>query len=120
MKKISLILILMTGLMTGLSAQSKKAVTVKIQTPTVQCEECKKRIEDYMKAEDGVAKIVVDYKRKVATVTYLPDRTNIENVKTGIANAGYDADDVKANEDSYKKLPTCCKKTEDGGGHARQ
>ena len=42
--------------------------------------------------------------------------TNIENVKTAIANAGYDADDVKADEGAYKKLPKCCKKPEDGGG----
>jgi hypothetical protein len=48
-------------------------------------------------------------------VTYFTDRTNLENIKTAIANAGYDADDVTANEDSYKRLPTKCKKTEDGG-----
>jgi hypothetical protein len=59
---------------------------------------------------------VVDYKRKTTKVTYLTERTNIENIKTAIANVGYDADDVTANEESYKKLPTCCKKTEDGGG----
>ena len=98
------------------SAQQKKPVTVKIATPTVQCESCKKRIEDYMKHEDGITKVNVDYKRKTTTVTYLADRTNMENVKTGIANAGYDADDVKANEDSYKALPSCCKKPADQQG----
>jgi mercuric ion binding protein len=48
-------------------------------------------------------------------VTYLADRTNPENIKTAIANAGYDADDVKANDDSYKMLPKTCKRPEDGG-----
>jgi periplasmic mercuric ion binding protein len=88
-----------------------------IKTPTVQCEECKKRIESYLSREEGVQKVVVDYKKKTTKVTYVTDRTNIENVKTAIANAGYDADDVAAEPAAYKKLPTCCKKTEDGGGH---
>jgi hypothetical protein len=60
--------------------------------------------------------MVVDVKKKEATVKYYTDRTNIENIKTGIANAGYDADDVTANPDSYNDLPKCCKKPEDGGG----
>ena len=38
------------------------------------------------------------------------------NIIAAIANAGFDADDVTANPDTYKKLPICCKKVEDGGG----
>lgn len=94
--------------------------TATIKVPTVQCGECKDRIEKYISREDGVQKIVVDYKRKTAKVTYLWDRTNIENIKTAIANVGYDADDVTANGDSYNKLPSCCKKPEDGGGHDKK
>lgn len=97
-------------------AQVKKPIeSVKISVPNAQCEECKTRIEEYMKREEGVAKIVVDYRRKIATVTYSTERTNVENIKTAIANIGYDADDVKADEEAYKRLPKQCKKTEDGG-----
>ena len=42
--------------------------------------------------------------------------SNPENIKALIANVGYDADDVTAEPDAYKRLPTCCKKPEDGGG----
>lgn len=104
----------------GFSQVKKSAQTVTIKTPTVQCESCKKKIEGYMLRETGVQKVNVDYKRKVTKVTFVTDRTNVENIKTAIANAGYDADDVTANEDSYKKLPSCCKKTEDGGGPKKQ
>jgi len=98
-------------------SQVKKAVqTVTIKTPTVQCGMCKKTIEEYMIRETGVQKVAVDYKKKLTKVTFVTDRTNIENIKTGIANTGYDADDVTANEQSYKELPKCCKKPEDGGG----
>lgn len=113
MKKIIFLIAVVCGISWSANAQGRKPVTVKISTPTVQCDQCKKNIENYMKREEGIAKVVVDYRRKTTTVTYLPNRTNVENVKTGIANAGYDADDVKANEDSYKALPTCCKKPED-------
>ena len=92
------------------TAQQKKPVTVKINTPTVQCEMCKKRIEDYLKNEEGILKSTVDVKYKRTTVVFLTDRTNIENIKTAIANTGYDADDVKASEEAYKELPKCCKK----------
>lgn len=94
-------------------AQQQKPITIKINTPTVQCEKCKKRIEDYMKVEEGVLKTVVDFKQKKTTVTYLIDRTNLENIKTAIANCGYDAEDIKAAQDVYIKLPTCCKKPSD-------
>lgn len=98
-------------------SQVKKAVqTVTIKTPTVQCDMCKKRVEEYIIRETGVQKVNVDYKRKQTKVTFVTDRTNIENIKTAIANAGYDADDVTANEETYKELPKCCKKPADGGG----
>ncbi len=117
MKKLFLLAVAITGILTTGFGQVKKGVqTVTIKTPTVQCESCKKRIEEFMKREDGVQKVNVDYKKKVTKVTFVAERTNIENVKTAIANAGYDADDVTADAEAYKKLPKCCKKTEDGGG----
>ena len=116
MKKLQFILFFLITF-TGVSmAQQKNQLTVTIKTPTVQCEQCKNRIEKYLSHEEGIQKINVDYRKKTATVTYLTDRTNVENIKTLIANVGYDADDVTAEPDSYKRLPTCCKKPEDGGG----
>jgi periplasmic mercuric ion binding protein len=121
MKKIMLLLAFSAGTVTVTYAQPQKsAVTVIIKTPTVQCESCKQRIENYLAREEGVYKAVVDYRRKTAKVSFYTERTNIETVKAAIANAGYDADDVAANPDSYKKLPLCCKKPEDGGGPAKK
>jgi mercuric ion binding protein len=91
--------------------------TVTISVPTVQCEQCKDKIERYLTREDGVLTVKVDYKKKTCKVSYLWDRTTTENIKTAIANVGYDAGDVTADPEAYKKLPTCCKKPEDGGGH---
>src|SRR5664279_3535306 len=94
--------------------------TVTISVPTVQCEECKDRIEKYLTREDGITMVKVDYKKKTCKVTYYWDRNTVENVKTAIANIGYDAGDVPADVEAYKKLPTCCKKPEDGGGHPKK
>jgi copper chaperone CopZ len=116
MKKIQILLALLFGLTTASMAQTKPQLTAVIKTPTVQCEECKNRIEKYMSHEEGIVKCTVDYKKKTTTVTYMTDRTNVENIKADIANVGYDADDVTAEPDAYKRLPTCCKKPEDGGG----
>jgi mercuric ion binding protein len=121
MKKILLLSVLLSSLAIGGLAQQpvrKGALeTATINVPTVQCEECKDRIEKYLTREDGVTAVKVDYKKKTCKVTYYWDRTTIENIKTAIANTGYDAGDVTADAEAYKKLPTCCKKPEDGGGH---
>lgn len=104
--------------MAGIS-QTKAVLTAKIKTPNALCELCKDRIETYLKRYDGVVYVNVNYHKGETTVKYLTDRTNIEEIKTAIANAGYDADDVSANADAYKRLPISCKKWEDGGGHPR-
>jgi copper chaperone CopZ len=93
--------------------------TATISVPTVQCEQCKSRIERYISREDGIQTVKVDYKNHTCKVTYIWDRTTIENIKTAIANIGYDAGDVAADPEAYKKLPTCCKKPEDGGGRQK-
>jgi copper chaperone CopZ len=114
------------------TAQTKPLESVKISTPSVQCEMCKKRIEQYLKRIDGVTYVNVAVRKKETAVKYLTDRTNIEMIKTSIANAGYDVAkpktdpaaapqiEIAANPDSYQSLPKCCKKPEDGGGMPKQ
>ena len=113
MKHLRLTLVFLIGSLSFCSAQAVKKgiITASIQTPHAQCEACKQRIESFMAREEGVIKTVVDFKRKLTKVTYYTQRTNIENIKTAIANVGFDADDVTANPDFYEKLPPCCKKT---------
>ena len=132
MKKLLFFLLAFGGLAAGAQAQTKSLQTAKISTPSVQCDMCKNRIEQYLKRIDGVTFVNVVPKKKEVTVKYLTDRTNIEMIKTSIANAGYDVAktatdktqpaeiEIAANPDSYKLLPKCCKKPEDGGGLPKQ
>jgi len=112
MKQFLMILVLATA--TAAQAQMPKIKKAEIKTPGTYCEACKATIEkiapQYL---DGLVKINVLFKQKKTLVQWYPDRTNLEEIKTAIANAGFDADDVTANPDSYKKLEDCCKKPED-------
>lgn len=112
MKHLQLSIIALLGFVLTSFAQQKTSDKAIIKTPDAQCELCKQRIEGYVGREYGVTSVVVDIKKKTTTVTWITDRTNIENIKAAIANAGFDADEVTAEETSYKRLPKCCKKTE--------
>jgi periplasmic mercuric ion binding protein len=89
-------------------AQKKPIQKAVIQTPGVQDEVCKTRIENFLVHEYGVSTVKADWRKHTVTVQWYTDRTNIENIKTALANMGYDADDVTANPDAYKKLPAAC------------
>ena len=119
MKQLIVTLIAVACFSTVSFSQTKALQTAKIKTPNALCAECKKRIETYLNRYDGIISYNVNFRRGETTVKYLSDRINIEEIKTALANAGYDADDVTANEESYKRLPKTCKKFEDGGGHPK-
>lgn len=115
MKQLLFSAIAIVGLSIVGLAQTKALQTAKIKTPTVGCEDCKKRIETYLDRYDGITYANVNYRKKETTVKYFTDRIEIEQIKAAIANAGYDADEVPAAEEAYKRLPKSCKKPEDGG-----
>ncbi len=106
-------LILTVSLFLGfvLIGKAQQATTQKavIQTPGVHCDYCKRRIENYLTRQEGVTGALVDLKNKTTTVNWIKDRTNVEEVKTHIANTGYDADDVEADEATYNHLPKPCR-----------
>jgi periplasmic mercuric ion binding protein len=102
-------------------AQSKRPEWVTIKTPNVRCWECKVRLENYMSREigntqSGIIKMQINMLSGTTRVQYLPDRVNLSYIRTAFNNAGFDADEELATEDSYKKLPPSCKRNEEGGG----
>lgn len=107
-RKISAMILAMMFIGMGM-AFAGKTEEVKIKTSAV-CEMCKKKIEKALMYEAGMKKATVDVKTKECTVIYNPKKTSPEKIRLAISQAGYDADDVKANEKSYAKLDNCCKK----------
>ena len=102
-------------LSTSAFSQVKPTRVDTIKTPNALCEPCKIKIENYLKQFDGVLEINVIIKKGITKVKYITDRVNIEEIKTAIANCGFDASEIPASPDFYKMLPPCCKKPEDGG-----
>jgi len=94
---------------TPVFAQQKAVQKAVIQTPGVRDELCKTKIDNFLVHEYGVSSVKADFRRHTVTVAWYTDRTNIENIKTALANMGYDADDIKANPESYNKLPPQCR-----------
>ncbi len=102
-------------------AQQRKPEWATIKTPNLRCWTCKQRLEDYMareigQTESGIIKMQINMLSGTTRVQYWPDRVNVNYIQTAFANAGFDADEIKAEENTYKKLPPACKRIEDGGG----
>ena len=86
-------------------AQVKPVVNTVIKIPQALCSNCKSRLEFQLKRLDGVAEFLVNYRKGEAKVKFITDRIDIEQIKTAVSNCGYDADNVIANPDAYKRLP---------------
>lgn len=108
MKHILLTIISLATFTTASVAQKKAVQKAVIQTPGVQDEACKTRIDNFLVHEYGVSSVKADWRKHTVTVQWYTDRTNIENIKTALANMGYDADDVTADPGAYKRLPVMC------------
>ena len=109
-----------------LNAQSQvmqqKAVWATISVPQMKCWACKERLDNYLLKEKGpegdagILKWTINMNAATIRIQYVPDRINLDYIRTAINNAGFDADSSKAEPDSYKMLPPICKRKEDGGG----
>ena len=109
MRSITLVFIAILGFVSSALAQIKVSDKAVIKTPYVQCEKCQEKVEFFIGHEAGVTSVRVDIKKHTTTVTWLTDRTTLENIKTAIANLGFDADDIEAEEFAFKHLPKECK-----------
>ena len=117
MKK-SLIILAISLIINGLAFSQKQETQptiaeVKIKTTAI-CTQCKQRIERDLAFEKGVVSSNLDVKTKIVTVIYKSKKTDVEKIKTAISKIGYGADDIKADEKAYNKLPECCQKEVEG------
>ena len=115
MKKI-LVVLLVSVITVYSQAQvmQAKAQWATITVPQLKCWECKDRLEKYLFKEKGpnddagIIRWTISMPQANIRIQFLPDRISLDYIRTVIANAGFDADTVKATEDSYKILPPAC------------
>ena len=72
------------------------------------CGMCEKRIESAASKVKGVKTADWDEDKGIMILTYDPSQTTPEHVQKAIAAAGYDTEMVKAEDNTYSKLPGCC------------
>ena len=117
MKKMLTLLIMMTAFAGASSAVAAKTDTIVIKTKIYcdhckDCESCGTRLEEALMYTKGVKHMEINEEEMTITVVYKPKKVTPDEIRKVIAKAGYDADDVKADPEGYKKLDGCCKKKE--------
>lgn len=99
-----------------------------VKTETVEfkvygnCGMCKTRIEKSLKV-DGVESAIWDKDTKMVKVVFNSDKISVDNIHQLVAEVGHDTEMVKAKDENYDKLHSCCKyereetKTQDKENH---
>ena len=93
----------LTFLASAVFAQTK---TEKINV-SGNCGMCKKTIEKSLKVP-GVNTADWNVKSKVLTVNYDASKISNDQIQQKIAAVGYDTEKVKAKDEAYEKLHSCC------------
>lgn len=92
LRRTFLTLLLSLGIALGLgtpASYAAEAQTVILDVPGMTCRFCPITIRKALQKVPGVIEAKADYESKTATVTYDPDKTNIEALTAATANAGY-------------------------------
>lgn len=108
MKKKLLLLLGIVAMITlsySVQAENKKA-NFKVSG---NCGMCEKTIEKAAKSVDGVNMADWDKKTKVIKVSFDTEKTSLDAIHKAIAKVGYDTEKVKAKDEAYNKLHSCCK-----------
>jgi len=91
------------------TAEQSTIQTASIKVESAVCGTCGDTITEALKGIEGVQEASVDIEKKVATVQFLTAKTDLSKLERAVAEAGYDANDIKRNSEAYEKLDSCCK-----------
>lgn len=90
---------------TAATAQAKTTETFKVYG---NCGMCKKTIEAAALDTKGVKSATWDMDEDMITVVFDPAKTDVDKIKSAIAESGYDTDTHRAPDKAYYKLHGCC------------
>lgn len=121
MKKLFAVSFFLLGMQLASQAQQVKPEWVTIKSNNLRCWECRDALDKYLLKEKGLTESgIVQWKINLLQgeirIQYLPNYINPDGLRTTLNNAGFDADQEKAEPEAYKKIPPSCKRAEDGGG----
>lgn len=72
------------------------------------CGLCKKTIEKSLKGVEGIESASWDKTSKILSVSFDDSKITMKKIEQKVAAAGYDTQNVKANDAAYDNLAKCC------------
>jgi copper chaperone CopZ len=103
------LVLLFTCLSFAVFAQKATEETITIKS-VIACQTCVDRIQkDLPYLAKGIKTVKADAKTNEIVVTYKTDKTTPDAIRKAITTIGYDADNMKADEAAFKKLPEHCR-----------
>ncbi|MDP4091891.1 MAG: heavy metal-associated domain-containing protein [Bacillota bacterium] len=64
--------------------------TTVFNVPSISCSVCSNKIQDKIKAMNGIGKVEVDLKTQNVTVDYDPDTVNATDIRKRVSGMGYE------------------------------
>lgn len=93
----------------SIQAQDKKNKNAKYDVEVNgNCEQCKKRIEKAAFSVSGVKSAEWHMDDNTLHLIINEEKCSLLDVKKAIAKVGHDTDEVKATDEDYAKLHSCC------------
>ncbi|MBK7343189.1 MAG: heavy-metal-associated domain-containing protein [Saprospiraceae bacterium] len=92
----------------GQSTGARKKSLKLPPSPSMDIAMCKDRIERATRSVKGVVMANWNAETLQLTLKYLPERTTLTEIKKAIAAVGHDTDEVRASDEVYQNLHTCC------------
>jgi copper chaperone CopZ len=109
MRRNIVLVLLIAFITTTMNAQEKKSKNVKYTTQVNgNCEQCQKRIQKAAFSVSGVKSATWNVETHQLDVIINEEKCSLLDVKKAIAKAGHDTDEVKATDEDYNNLHTCC------------
>ena len=96
----------------ALFAMNVLADNVKFKVINMHCENCAKRVEKALKANEAVSEVKVDLESKTVCVSYDAAKTDVETIQKALADAKFQAEVAKQCDKAEG-----CKHEGEAGGH---
>ncbi len=87
----------------------KDAIHFEVKLSVIKSDECEEIIESALKKDPGVMGYHIDILNRVIHMYINKAKTSKSEVEKLISDAGFDANDTKANPDAVSKLPADCR-----------
>lgn len=114
----SLFVLFSAGLMQAETNESANLTSAEIISETGEkttfkvygnCGMCESRVEKAANNVEGVTSAKWDKESEMLSIEYNSEKVDVEDVHKAVAEAGHDTEKIKAEDETYKNLPGCCK-----------